>query len=176
MIDSNDPSKYNIDSLNKDIDQIISILLDLDDRFLSKKNINDKKIENVMIDLRKKIFQVNFYLHKLELSDSNNDALIKQIKKKHQFMLENYQLINDYSKQVLERDKKKSMDTLTMVNTIFLPLGLITGYFGMNFKSMGSHTHNKGILSFTHGQTLVVTLFLTISLFILYLFHNNVLV
>ena len=176
MSHSIDPSTYNIDSLDKDIDSIIATLLDIDDKILFKKNINDKKLESMMHDLRKKIFQVNFYLHKLELTDSNNNALIKQLKKKHEFMLQNYELINDYSKQILEKDKKKSMDTLTMVNTIFLPLGLITGYFGMNFKSMGSHTHSKGILSFPHGQTLVITLFVTIALFILYLFHNNLLV
>lgn len=37
MSHSIDPSTYNIDSLDKDIDSIIATLLDIDDKILSKK-------------------------------------------------------------------------------------------------------------------------------------------
>ncbi len=51
---------------------------------------------------------------------------------------------------------------------IALPLAIITGYFGMNFKSMGNPTHKKVILSIGYGQKLVFFLFFvsTVIMFI----------
>ena len=48
-----------------------------------------------------------------------------------------------------------AMNTLSKIGFIFLPLTLITGYFGMNFTSMGMVGHNqnkKGILMTRHGH------------------------
>lgn len=36
---------------------------------------------------------------------------------------------------------------LTIIATIFLPLGFIVGFLGMNFKSMGTPTEGKGIFN-----------------------------
>ena len=58
-----------------------------------------------------------------------------------------------YSKK---ENKKKAIDTLTIVNTIFLPLALITGYFGMNFKSMGAPSNKTGIFTLKYGQGFVL--------------------
>ena len=77
--------------------------------------------------------------------------------------------------QILQRNKKKAIDTLTIVNTIFLPLALITGYFGMNFKSMGAPSNKTGIFTLKYGQGFVLSLFVSLTLFVLFMFYHDIL-
>ena len=52
----------------------------------------------------------------------------------------------------------KSIDTLSKISFIFLPLSFIVGYFGMNFTTMGMVGHNvdkKGILMWKHGHSFI---------------------
>ena len=69
----------------------------------------------------------------------------------------------------------KSIDTLSKVSFIFLPLSFIVGYFGMNFTSMGIMGHNvnkSGILMWKYGHKFVFSLILiTIMLTSLYLYY-----
>ena len=51
----------------------------------------------------------------------------------------------------------KKLNFMTLLNLIFLPLGIIVGYFGMNFKSMN---HSNGIFSVKYGNTFVILLFI----------------
>ena len=69
----------------------------------------------------------------------------------------------------------KSIDTLSKVSFIFLPLSFIVGYFGMNFTSMGIMGHNvnkNGILMWKYGHKFVFSLiFVTIILTSIYLYY-----
>jgi len=59
-----------------------------------------------------------------------------------------------------------SIDTLSKISFIFLPLSFIVGYFGMNFTTMGMTGHNmskSGILMWKHGH-IFIKIFLLISL------------
>lgn len=158
-----------------EIEHIINNLIDIDEKILNKK-INDDELSTIMYDIRRKIFKLNIKVHELELSNNNNNnnELI-MLKKKIKFMIQNFNLINEYNKQILQKNKKKAIDTLTIVNTIFLPLALITGYFGMNFKSMGVPSNKFGILTFKYGQGFVLTLFIFITIFIILLFYLDIL-
>jgi Mg2+ and Co2+ transporter CorA len=51
---------------------------------------------------------------------------------------------------------------LTLVNLIFIPLGVLVGYFGMNFASMGVPDVKSGILSVGSGEWLVAVIGLSI--------------
>ena len=51
-----------------------------------------------------------------------------------------------------------SIDTLSKISFIFLPLSFIVGYFGMNFTTMGMVGHNVnkgGILMHKHGHLFI---------------------
>ena len=63
----------------------------------------------------------------------------------------------------LDIQTNSSIDVLSKVSLIFLPLTFITGYFGMNFTSMGivgKNMNPKGILMWKNGHTFVILLLL----------------
>lgn len=60
---------------------------------------------------------------------------------------------------------------LTIITTIFLPLGVIVGYFGMNFKSMGVPSLKTGIFNTDKAQHYVFWLGLIAAMVILFLFY-----
>tara|TARA_A100001015_G_scaffold318077_1_gene436838 strand:+ start:4843 stop:5775 length:933 start_codon:yes stop_codon:yes gene_type:complete len=62
-----------------------------------------------------------------------------------------------------------------IVNIIYLPLAVITGYFGMNFASMGAHgPKNGGVYNETKGQFFVLTVAAIVILIYIYImFETN---
>ena len=69
-------------------------------------------------------------------------------------------LLNEELKRETEEMQSSKLHMLTLIETIFLPLGVITGYFGMNFSSMGGHVGTKhkpapGVLGLKYGQGFV---------------------
>jgi Mg2+ and Co2+ transporter CorA len=167
-------SDKEINLLTHDVEVIINLLVNIDNKILNASIKDNSKLTNELFIIRKKIFNVNFRLHKLELLDNQNNNL-KNLKNKIKFMIDNFRLINDFNRQILQKNKKKAIDTLTIVNTIFLPLSLITGYFGMNFKSMGVPSNKTGIFTIKNSQAFVFLLFISLTFLIIVLFYHNVL-
>lgn len=62
------------------------------------------------------------------------------------------QRLRKYILHVRENQHYLKNSILTIISTIFLPLGVIVGYFGMNFKSMGAPSLKKGIFNTEHAQ------------------------
>ena len=123
-----------------DINYLETILKKLEKSIINlDNNINYQKPDHRMISDRLyyikklKIFLgINFYKLK------NNSKYQKSIKldnliKKLDYIKKNIDLIDDFNTQLSDKRRNSSLDTLTRVNTIFLPLTLIVGYFGMNF-------------------------------------------
>lgn len=107
--------------------------------------------------------------------------LTDNIKNNKEDLQEYYKLKGEYYKQVIDLNKEdknisfiidnldhyilstqslsnnKSLDRLTYINFVVLPLGLITGYFGMNFYHMGNPRGSKGILLSKHYNIYIFT-------------------
>lgn len=58
------------------------------------------------------------------------------------------------------------MRVLTIITTLIMPLTLITGFYGMNFKFMAE-------FDWVHGRFLVVTVMVTVELLMLYFFKRK---
>jgi len=83
--------------------------------------------------------------------------------------------IQEYLEYKLNKKNHQNISLLSFVNTLFLPLGIIVGYFGMNFNSMGNPTLSKGILKDFDAYQLVGVLFFVsfIASFYLFNYHMN---
>ena len=61
---------------------------------------------------------------------------------------------------------------LTLIATIFLPLSFITGFFGMNFKSMGVPSLKKGIFNTKSADFKIMIFSILIAIFIIYMYYG----
>jgi len=57
------------------------------------------------------------------------------------YLLEYIMQIRDFYNQKISDRQSKNMEFLTVISTIFFPLTLITGWFGMNFENMPELKH-----------------------------------
>ena len=99
-------SDKEINLLTHDVEVIINLLVNIDNKILNASIKDNSKLTNELFIIRKKIFNVNFRLHKLELLDNQNNNL-KNLKNKIKFMIDNFRLINDFNRQILQKNKKK---------------------------------------------------------------------
>ena len=130
---------------------------------MTTKNILNKKVIHTPIKNLENIFKEIDTKKKWDVKSINNilDQLYehKRIKIKNNSGKENIENINFYIEylnhhlNVLNNNRNQ---LLTIITTIFLPLGFVVGFFGMNFKSMGTPTEGKGILNLKNGETIVL--------------------
>lgn len=146
---------------NKDIENLIDNLKDeiseLNTDILNATK-SDKNIEETIIDVRKKLLYTNLLLNDNILDNTNKDwSEQKQIMAK---LSVNMSYIDKYEERNLAVNQKKNIDIIAWFGVIFLPLTFITGYYGMNFASMGSPSTKSGPFSWKYGQLWVFVLFL----------------
>ena len=94
---------------------------------------------------------------------------------KTQSELNRLQRLHTYLGHLLDQHQEFKGNILTIITTIFLPLGVIVGFFGMNFKSMGVPSLKKGIFNTPHAQHYVFWLGLIASISVIAFFiiiHN----
>lgn len=127
-------------------------LAEIEDVILSGKDLN---INHSLINVRRKLLRINAYYQ--QLSDFGNELeenaseLLSQADIRHFSVLTNRaerllnytQFLREYALQIREMyqsqvdiKQNETMKILTVVTTIFFPLSLVTGWYGMNFKNM----------------------------------------
>jgi hypothetical protein len=162
-----DDLSLRLDSLNNDFLTHDKSLMENSERF--------RDINKVYLELR---LRLNHIIHELELKvneiyrtkkiDLYNDKMDK--------MKESLDLLNEELQRETDENQSYTLNMLTLVETIFLPLGVMTGYFGMNFSSMGGHVGKghvpaPGLLGIKYGQGFVWGIMLICILMILYSFN-----
>jgi len=158
-------NELTIQELNDDIKTLESRVDILNNEFLTEgKGIieNSKRftdINKLYLELRLRLNHINN-----ELMKKNNkrykDDKVEEYEKRLSKIKESLDLLNEELKRETEEIQSSKLHMLTLIETIFLPLGVITGYFGMNFSSMGGHVGTKhnpapGVLGLKYGQGFV---------------------
>lgn len=137
-------------NFNKNFLEINRNLNNIFFNYLEKVNVedvHDRHLIQKTFDLEKEIIKlkINLYLHNKE----------QQYAKDLKILEDKMSVLKDYNLNILHLSKVNKLNLITLINLIFLPLGIIVGYFGMNFKSM-----NDGIFSINNGNFFVILLFI----------------
>lgn len=79
--------------------------------------------------------------------------------------------LHKYLQHLQENHNSIKSSILTIIATVFLPLGVIVGYFGMNFQSMGVPSLKHGIFTKKNAQHYVLMLCFISTLVVLLFFY-----
>ena len=138
-----------------------------------------------MLQLKKKIFQFYRYYSQLievetALEENERNLLsgeytqaFRKLKGRTQRLAAETQVLREYAVQVQEVYQSELgirqnhiMKILTTVTTVFLPLTLIAGWYGMNFSYMPE-------LSWQYGYPAVISVSLVIFVVLMWVFKRN---
>ena len=60
---------------------------------------------------------------------------------------------------------------LAYLTAMLTPMGVLVGYFGMNFSDMGAPSTRKGVFSFRHGHYIVFAVMVLVVVFMTYMYY-----
>lgn len=123
---------------------------------LKKDVLNTKKFSHAKI---KKFMDRLYHLKEENLE---NDKKYRVLSHLQDFL--------EYEDRVLNNFKTT---ILSIISTVFLPLGFITGFFGMNFRSMGNQGIRGGILSINNPELVITGFGIVFFILILWIFHTE---
>ena len=155
-----------LDTINKKYDKLENDIIKMDN-LISSTPYNHRIVEKKLINIKKERLLLGIII----FQHNNNFPTIKGLKDKLKHIDDNIELINNFNTQVTSKDQRDSIDKLTLINTIFLPLALITGFYGMNFRSMGAPSLSSGIFTIKNSNTFILILFI-ISIISTIIFHS----
>lgn len=147
---------------NRVLEDFERSIMDMEDNILHDKNRN---YQNQMMPIRRQLLILRSYYEQLaEMGkafeeNENRFFMKKQLKyfgtltdRADRLMGRTVHLI-DYAKQVtdayqaqVDARQNSNMQFLTIISTIFLPLTLITSWYGMNFKNMPELDHGYPVI------------------------------
>jgi len=113
------------------------------------KDINelDKELQDTKKFTHKNIDTLKEKIYTLKMKYIENEKVSR--------ILQNMNELLDHEAHKLNSIK---MTIISALGTIFLPLGFITGYFGMNFRSMGNPTLSSGVLATKNVERFILAL------------------
>ena len=168
-------SEFNV--IENHVNELNTTLSNITNYLVNNDDYDHDKIKDDSYDINKTILKLKLRLELLQIKYRDNNEIQQKINHyntRAKFFADTIKNIDDFNNIKDIRAQAKSMRILTTINMVALPLAVITGYFGMNFKSMGNPTHNKGILAHFHGQKIVFALFI-ISTIVMIIVANNLL-
>jgi magnesium transporter len=158
-----------LDSIEKNyhsiIDDINSELVDIDG-FISKANSLNEfrilfKLKRELLFLRKNASPLREIINQMINNEEyeferTNIKLLKNVFERLQFVIDNIDLNREMLSGILDFHISSNgykmnniMKVLTIISTIFMPLGFVVGYFGMNFDNLPLLKNQYGYLVVT---------------------------
>ena len=163
----------NLEEIEKNMLVLEKQVSDLDNK-ISFEKPDHEYISNARFAINKLKLFLELKLLELELHQEEHKNKLQNIMKRIHIVDKNLEIIKDFNTELHNKRQTKALDSLTIVNTIFLPLTLIVGYFGMNFGSMGCPTTKFGILTMKYGQIFVIGLLVSITIIVYFLFKFEI--
>lgn len=151
-------------------------LTDIEDRIMERE-MEKENVPAVILKCRKELLKLNSYYNQLldmsETLDENYNGLLNEedcrlfrmFGDRISRLVGNTQNLREYSLQIREMyqtqvdiKQNRVMQFLTVVTTIFMPLTLIAGWYGMNFKNMPELDWDFGYLLIAGISLLIIVI------------------
>lgn len=138
------------------------------DKSILDAEISDKDLQDKISDIRSKFLYASLRLNIDQYNQPDKD--FSKNLSDLQLFRNNIDSINQYETLENNKSQKQNISILAWASVIFLPLGLIASFYGMNFQSMGSPSIHgtKGPFGYKYGQTWVFFLFCISTLFVVF--------
>lgn len=150
MLDTKEKIDEALIKLDKQLLKLDTLLID------DNSNNNNIKMNDIR-DIKKHILDIQIAINVLK--HENKHLELNEQQGKLDDLLKNMNLLNEYNHLLLEHYETSLLNTISLINLIFLPLAVITGYFGMNFGQLGPYEKSKkGILTIKNPNIFVVGL------------------
>lgn len=130
----------------------------------------DMEVRREILDLREYYQELADVIGEMQPQKESRDSLerictkCEKLEQRTDNLLNQMGLIRETYRAIVAEKQNKNMNTLTVISMVFLPLNVITGWFGMNF-------HNMPELE--HGYPYVVAVCVILILLILWFFKKN---
>lgn len=162
------------------LNELETSMTELEDTALSKRM---EDCNSLLMPIRKMLlYRRNYYEQYIvvaERLEDNEQGLFKDTRLFSRFSerltrLSSYtQLLREYSIQIRELyqtqidvRQNKTMQMLTVVTTIFMPLTLITGWYGMNFEKMPE-------LGWDYGYPVIILISIIVVIILIFVFRRK---
>ena len=159
MLDSRDPSHFFFSFLEALVQDDMAFLQNFEKRLaVMEESLADtlpKELKNNVTAGRRELLVFHSYYQQLmdmcEILSENGNSFFPQEFSSHFHRLsgridrlyDHTQILREYALQIREMHQtqvdirqNETMQMLTVVSTVFFPLSLLTGWYGMNFKNM----------------------------------------
>lgn len=169
--------------MKRDLDLLLGyekILMDIDEYVTSGKA---NELPPELMEIRKKLLTLHSYYDEMtdlgkDLEENENGFFSKKhlryfgtisdradrLLGKTAHLLEYAQQIKDSYQTAIDAKQNANMQFLTVISTVFFPLTLVTGWYGMNFENMPE---------LKNGYPMVIALSIVIILVILFVFKKK---
>ena len=161
-----------IEEINETISFLETNLLNADNFLLKNDEIDFTEMNDIINFLKKRYFRARTNLNKYELEqkiyqNKSIDLEVMILEKRLKFIDHNLKNLESYLNLKISAINTKNLNIIVIIGLISAPLGIITGYFGMNFNRMTVFKHSNPNL-------FVILIFFIISMLIIIVYYYNV--
>ena len=172
-------NELTIDEFKDDLKGLSNMMDGLNNDFLSgdktlmESTSRFRNINKIYLELKLRFNHITFEIEKGKFK--YDEKKIKDLEDELVKIKDSLDLLSEELQRETDEAQSYTLSMLTLIETIFLPLGVLTGYFGMNFSSMGGHVGKghepaPGLLGIKYGQTFVWGIMAVCTAIILYSF------
>ena len=156
IINQHDPIETNLTLMHTSVYSILDVVNHLKENRASYRDVKDKCL---------------YLQREFIFLTSQKDAMTRKQKDRYNNLSSLLERIDTYVSGKDAEVLNSHMKILTYITAILTPLGVIVGYFGMNFNDMGAPANGIGVFSLKHGHLIVFLFMLIIVAFMTYMYY-----